>query len=112
MVDRQVIVSGYELRGERITVGHTTGVLDSQNVKAGRALGNCLRQIPQHRDEGFEAQTEMWHPAAWSPSCSSPYPVLFSLQFFPLSLGLQTIFIIRVFMYFHSDEIGCCLFYR
>lgn len=35
--------------------------------------------------------------------------VLFSLQFFPFSLGLQTIFFRRVFMYFHTGEIG---FYR
>lgn len=71
MVNCQVIVSGYELRGERITVRDTTGILDSQNVKAGHALGNCLHQITQHRDEGYEAQTETWHPTAWTPYWSS-----------------------------------------
>lgn len=87
VVNCQAIVSGYELRGERITVGNTTGILDSQNVRAGRALGNCLRQIPQHRDEGFETQTETWHPAAWSPSCSSLYSCPFLTPVFPFLLG-------------------------
>lgn len=41
----EVIVSDYELRGERIPVRDTPGSLDIQNAKAGCALGNCLPQI-------------------------------------------------------------------
>lgn len=52
MLNCQVMVSGSELRGERITVGDPEGVLDSQKVKAGRALGNYLHHITQHRDDG------------------------------------------------------------
>ena len=38
------------------------GTLDQQDVKAGCALGNGLHHIIQQRDEGYEAQTETWHP--------------------------------------------------
>ena len=46
------------------------GTLDQQDVKAGCALGNGLHHIIQQRDEGYEAQTETWHPTGGTLSWS------------------------------------------
>lgn len=47
-------------------MGDAVGTLDQQDVKTGCALGNGLHHIIQQRDEGYEAQTETWHPTVWT----------------------------------------------
>lgn len=86
-------------------MGDTTGILDSQNVKAGHALRNCLHQITPHRDEGYEAQIGTWQELPTGlPLCVA---VLYSLPVFSFLLGFIDHFPDKssYAIIFHSGEI-------
>ena len=63
------VVSNQHLAPLLLLLG-AVGTLDQQDVKTGCALGNGLHHIIQQRDEGYEAQTEIWHPTVWTLSWS------------------------------------------
>lgn len=108
-----MIVSGYELRGESITVGETAGVLDSLDVKAESALGHCfIKSLSiEMRDRRLRQKHGTSQLRVPTVLCLC-VAITHSLLAFSFLLGLWTIFLPREFTCFYSGEIECCPFYK